>query len=128
MIQWHSNDDLPNFLSELTCILFLQQADETLDFEEQILEAAKSIAAATSALVKSASAAQKELVAQGKVSHHDCSQLARPISYKGTYLYCLFQVGSSLANAEDDGQWSQGLISAVRFFLLFGCKLTEEPM
>uniref|UniRef100_A0A4W6CBE5 Talin 2 n=1 Tax=Lates calcarifer TaxID=8187 RepID=A0A4W6CBE5_LATCA len=43
-----------------------KQADETLDFEEQILEAAKSIAAATSALVKSASAAQRELVAQGK--------------------------------------------------------------
>lgn len=48
-----------------------QQADETLDFEEQILEAAKSIAAATSALVKSASAAQRELVAQGKVSLHN---------------------------------------------------------
>lgn len=45
-----------------------KEADETLDFEEQILEAAKSIAAATSALVKSASAAQRELVAQGKVS------------------------------------------------------------
>ncbi|KAG7280055.1 hypothetical protein CRUP_030511 [Coryphaenoides rupestris] len=42
------------------------KADETLDFEEQIVEAAKSIAAATSALVKSASAAQRELVAQGK--------------------------------------------------------------
>uniref|UniRef100_UPI0037E8C7CA talin-2 isoform X1 n=1 Tax=Semicossyphus pulcher TaxID=241346 RepID=UPI0037E8C7CA len=66
-----------------------KQADETLDFEEQILEAAKSIAAATSALVKSASAAQRELVAQGKV-------------------------GSNLANAADDGQWSQGLISAAR--------------
>uniref|UniRef100_A0A3Q3JC77 FERM domain-containing protein n=1 Tax=Monopterus albus TaxID=43700 RepID=A0A3Q3JC77_MONAL len=65
-----------------------KQADETLDFEEQILEAAKSIAAATSALVKSASAAQRELVAQGKV-------------------------GSNLANAVDDGQWSQGLISVV---------------
>ncbi|XP_061917286.1 talin-2 isoform X1 [Entelurus aequoreus] len=66
-----------------------KQADETLDFEEQILEAAKSIAAATSALVKSASAAQRELVAQGKV-------------------------GSNIANAVDDGQWSQGLISAAR--------------
>ncbi|XP_041651113.1 talin-2 isoform X2 [Cheilinus undulatus] len=66
-----------------------KQADETLDFEEQILEAAKSIAAATSALVKSASAAQRELVAQGKV-------------------------GSNQANAVDDGQWSQGLISAAR--------------
>lgn len=55
-----------------SCAYFsLQQADETLDFEEQILEAAKSIAAATSALVKSASAAQRELVAQGKVSQHD---------------------------------------------------------
>lgn len=69
-------------------LLPLQQADETLNFEEQILEAAKSIAAATSALVKSASAAQRELVAQGKV-------------------------GLIPANAVDDGQWSQGLISAV---------------
>lgn len=40
-----------------------------MNFEEQILEAAKSIAAATSALVKAASAAQRELVAQGKVRH-----------------------------------------------------------
>ena len=46
---------------------FLQEADESLNFEEQILEAAKAIAAATSALVKAASAAQRELVAQGKV-------------------------------------------------------------
>jgi pseudouridine-5'-phosphate glycosidase len=58
---------------EATIILYgfcFQQADETLDFEEQILEAAKSIAAATSALVKSASVAQRELVAQGKVSYN----------------------------------------------------------
>lgn len=48
--------------------ILLQEADESLNFEEQILEAAKSIAAATSALVKAASAAQRELVAQGKVS------------------------------------------------------------
>ncbi|KAM6228558.1 talin-1-like isoform 2-T3 [Spheniscus humboldti] len=66
-----------------------KQADESLNFEEQILEAAKSIAAATSALVKAASAAQRELVAQGKV-------------------------GTIPANAVDDGQWSQGLISAAR--------------
>lgn len=50
-----------------TSLSFLQEADESLNFEEQILEAAKSIAAATSALVKAASAAQRELVAQGKV-------------------------------------------------------------
>uniref|UniRef100_A0A0B7BNT7 I/LWEQ domain-containing protein n=1 Tax=Arion vulgaris TaxID=1028688 RepID=A0A0B7BNT7_9EUPU len=68
-----------------------KRADENLDFEEQILEAAKSIAAATAALVKSASAAQRELVAQGKV-------------------------GSTFTqhSVDDDGQWSQGLISAAR--------------
>ena len=60
-------------------MFYFQQADETLDFEEQILEAAKSIAAATSALVKSASAAQRELVAQGKVSQH---------TYSDTQLRC----------------------------------------
>uniref|UniRef100_A0A4W3H9F7 Talin 2b n=1 Tax=Callorhinchus milii TaxID=7868 RepID=A0A4W3H9F7_CALMI len=77
-----------------------RQADETLDFEEQILEAAKSIAAATSALVKSASAAQRELVAQGKV-------------------------GAILANAVDDGQWSQGLISAARMVAAATSNLCE---
>ncbi|KAG7522077.1 talin-2 isoform X1 [Solea senegalensis] len=78
-----------------------KQADETLNFEEQILEAAKSIAAATSALVKSASAAQRELVAQGKV-------------------------GSNLANAVDDGQWSQGLISAARMVAAATSSLCES--
>ncbi|XP_048113123.1 talin-2 [Alosa alosa] len=77
-----------------------KQADESLDFEEQILEAAKSIAAATSALVKSASAAQRELVAQGKV-------------------------GSILGNAVDDGQWSQGLISAARMVAAATSNLCE---
>ncbi|XP_030044269.1 LOW QUALITY PROTEIN: talin-2 [Microcaecilia unicolor] len=77
-----------------------RQADENLDFEEQILEAAKSIAAATSALVKSASAAQRELVAQGKV-------------------------GAIPANAVDDGQWSQGLISAARMVAAATSNLCE---
>ncbi len=47
--------------------MLLKETDETLNFDEMILEAAKSIAAATSALVKAASAAQRELVASGKV-------------------------------------------------------------
>ena len=64
----------------------LQSADENLNFEEQILEAAKNIAGATSALVKSATAAQRELVAQGKLSSNPQSE---------------------------DGQWSEGLVSAV---------------
>ena len=46
-----------------------KEADESLNFEEQILEAAKAITAATVALVKSASVAQKELVATGRVSY-----------------------------------------------------------
>jgi len=45
----------------------LQPVDEGLSFEEQIVGAAKSIAAATAALVKAASVAQRELVSQGKV-------------------------------------------------------------
>lgn len=49
--------------------LFLEkETDESLSFDEMILEAAKSIAAATSALVKAASAAQRELIDIGKVS------------------------------------------------------------
>ncbi|TKS69882.1 Talin-2 [Collichthys lucidus] len=91
-----------NFMTELSGSLseYGEQADETLNFEEQILEAAKSIAAATSALVKSASAAQRELVAQGKV-------------------------GLIPANAVDDGQWSQGLISAARMVAAATSNLCE---
>ncbi|XP_074035813.1 talin_middle and talin-RS domain-containing protein rhea isoform X1 [Leptinotarsa decemlineata] len=63
--------------------------DETLNFDEMIIDAAKSIAAATSALVKAASAAQRELIDAGKVS-------GTPVS------------------SSDDGQWSEGLISAAR--------------
>ena len=67
-----------------------QAADESLNFEEQILEAAKNIAGATSALVKSATAAQRELVAQGKLSSSPRSE---------------------------DSQWSEGLVSAVSLSL-----------
>lgn len=100
-----------------------QEADESLNFEEQILEAAKSIAAATSALVKAASAAQRELVAQGKVwtccwrkLHPECLEImyfVQLCSVSNVFL-SLCQVGAIPANAVDDGQWSQGLISAVR--------------
>ena len=60
-----------------------------MNFDELILEAAKSIAAATAALIKAASEAQRELVRQGKVQ-------------KMSHL-----------NSED-GQWSDGLVSAAR--------------
>ncbi|XP_042904301.1 talin-2 isoform X1 [Parasteatoda tepidariorum] len=65
------------------------ETNEDLNFDVLILEAAKSIAAATSALVKAASAAQRELVAAGKVTAHTVS-------------------------STDDGQWSEGLISAAK--------------
>ena len=57
-------------------ICCFQAANENLNFDQQILEAAKSIAAATAALVKSASAAQKELVLQGKVSKETLSVIS----------------------------------------------------
>lgn len=69
--------------------LSVQEVDDDLNFDELILEAAKSIAAATAALIKAASEAQKELVAQGKVSRTSVMQ-------------------------SEDGQWSEGLVSAAR--------------
>merc|ERR1719204_2207296 len=63
--------------------------DDDMKFDDMILEAAKSIANATASLIKAASEAQKELVAQGKVQ-------------KKTH------IGS------EDGQWSEGLVSAAR--------------
>ena len=62
---------------------------DELKFDDMILDAAKSIANATAALIKAASEAQKELVSQGKVQ-------------KRTHL------------GSEDGQWSEGLVSAAR--------------
>lgn len=60
-----------------------------MNFDEFILEAAKSITSATSALIRAASTAQKELVVTGKVDPNS-------------------------SHLSDDGQWSDGLISAAR--------------
>lgn len=72
-----------------------------MNFDEMILEAAKSIAAATSALVKAASAAQRELMDLGKVSR-------RPLT------------------SSEDGQWSEGLISAARLVAAATHSLVES--
>ena len=61
-----------------------------MNFDEIILEAAKSITQATAMLIRAASNAQKELVATGKVDAHGVHQFS------------------------DDSQWSEGLISAAR--------------
>ncbi|KAK9301347.1 hypothetical protein QLX08_006276 [Tetragonisca angustula] len=79
----------------------IQEASEDMNFDEMILEAAKSIAAATSALIKAASAAQRELIATGKVSR-------TPLT------------------SSDDGQWSEGLISAARMVAAATHSLVES--
>ncbi|CAF4043412.1 unnamed protein product, partial [Rotaria sp. Silwood2] len=66
-----------------------KEIDENLNFDEQILEAAKSIMNAAGALINAATSAQKELASQGKLS--------------------------TKSTLEEDGQWSQGLISAARY-------------
>merc|ERR1719500_402484 len=63
--------------------------DADMNFDELILEAAKSIAKATSALIRAATEAQRELITQGKVS-------------------------KSTNTLTEDGQWSEGLVSAAR--------------
>jgi talin len=78
-----------------------QDLDESLNFDEMILEAAKSITSATSALVKAASAAQRELIDSGKVSRTPTS-------------------------SSDDGQWSEGLISAARLVAAATHSLVES--
>uniref|UniRef100_A0A8C5GH89 Talin-2-like n=1 Tax=Gouania willdenowi TaxID=441366 RepID=A0A8C5GH89_GOUWI len=87
-----------------------KQADESLDFEEQILEAAKSIAAATAALVKSASAAQRELVAQGKVSKCPQTLITDNTSHSGHRARMVAAATSNLceaANASVQGHASE---------------------
>ncbi|KAI9206533.1 uncharacterized protein BJ171DRAFT_498098 [Polychytrium aggregatum] len=64
--------------------------NEDLNFEDQILEAAKAIAAATAALVRSATGAQREIVSKGKVSNGPGK----------TYF--------------SDGTWTDGLVSAAK--------------
>ena len=70
-------------------VCLFQFPDLDMSFDEMILEAAKSITAATAALVKAASAAQRDLVVSGRIS-------AKPVS-----------------NSED-GEWSEGLVSAAQ--------------
>ena len=62
---------------------------ENMTFNELIIDSAQSIAKATSSLIKAATEAQRELVAQGKVAAET-------------------EVGS------EAGQWSEGLVSAAK--------------
>ncbi|XP_070498321.1 talin-2 isoform X3 [Chironomus tepperi] len=79
----------------------IKQTDENMNFDEMILEAAKGIMAASSTLVRAANAAQRELIDQGKVAK-------RPLT------------------SSDDGQWSEGLISAARLVAAATHSLVES--
>ena len=75
-------------LQVLSSLIHINQVSlEDMTFDDLILESAQSITKATSSLMKAATAAQKELVSQGKMKDK-----------KG--------------DEGDDGQWAQGLISA----------------
>ncbi|XP_050096914.1 talin-2 isoform X2 [Anopheles aquasalis] len=78
----------------------VKETDENMNFDEMILEAAQSIMAASSSLVRAANAAQRELIDQGKVAK-------RPLT------------------SSDDGQWSEGLISAARLVAAAAHSLVE---
>ncbi|CAB0031459.1 unnamed protein product [Trichogramma brassicae] len=68
---------------------FQASSTEEFSYDEIILDAAKSIAAATSDLIKAASIAQMELMLAGRIAKNPVTN-------------------------SDDGQWSEGLISAAR--------------
>ncbi|GMT28060.1 hypothetical protein PFISCL1PPCAC_19357, partial [Pristionchus fissidentatus] len=69
-----------------------QRINENMTFDETILSAAKSITTAVATLVKAASDAQRELVAQGRdLSHRNGGKVSQ------------------------EYQWSEGLISAAKF-------------
>nr|KAJ3421186.1 Talin-1 [Polyrhizophydium stewartii] len=67
-----------------------REANTELNFDEQIYEAAKAIAAATSALVRSATGAQREIIARGRTAPKE----------EAMYF--------------SDGTWSDGLVSAAK--------------
>ncbi|KAJ3096387.1 Talin-1 [Phlyctochytrium planicorne] len=67
----------------------VKDSNQELNFDEQILEATKAIAAATAALVRSATSAQREIVAKGK------SKGSESVYFS-------------------DGTWSDGLVSAAK--------------
>ncbi|CAI5437479.1 unnamed protein product [Caenorhabditis angaria] len=76
-----------------------QEQPEEIEFDGQILTAAKSITSAVQTLVRAASNAQRELIAQGRL---DTSRSSGP-----------------------DYQWSEGLVSAARFVVAAVHQLCE---
>ncbi|KAJ3025177.1 UNVERIFIED_CONTAM: Talin-1 [Siphonaria sp. JEL0065] len=87
-----------------------RDANHDLAFDEQILEAAKAIATATGALVRSATTAQREIVAaKTKVN---ASRARGATTAKAVYF--------------SDGTWSDGLVSAAKQVALATSDLCES--
>ncbi|RKO94095.1 talin 1 [Blyttiomyces helicus] len=78
-----------------------REANEELSFEGQIFDAAKAIAAATAALVRSATGAQREIVARGRSGPRE----------EAMYF--------------SDGTWSDGLVSAAKLVAAATAELCE---
>ncbi|CAF0758188.1 unnamed protein product [Adineta steineri] len=91
-----------------------KEIDDNLNFDEQILEAAKSIMNAAGALISAATSAQKEIASKVKTR-------TNPFLPKNVFSVSTINKGtspaqlSSKSGSEEDGQWSQGLISAARY-------------
>ncbi|KAJ3308550.1 Talin-1, partial [Blyttiomyces sp. JEL0837] len=80
------------------------EAVNELRFDEQIVEAARAIAVATGALIKSATSAQREIVAQGK-SKKVAAGGNSTTATKGS---------NNPAVYFSDGTWNEGLVSAAK--------------
>ena len=87
-------------------MLSFQVSLEDMAFDDLILGSVQSVTKAATSLISAATAAQKVLVAQGKMSGG--GKKVKPIK-------CPFSLSLSLSSTrqgKEDSQWSQGLVSA----------------
>ena len=89
-------------------MLSFQVSLEDMAFDDLILGSVQSVTKAATSLISAATAAQKVLVAQGKMSGG--GKKVKPIK-------CPFSPSHSLSlsstrQGKEDSQWSQGLVSA----------------
>merc|ERR1719397_1717970 len=107
-------------------------AEDDMKFDDMILEAAKSIANATASLIKAASEAQKELVAQGKVqkkTHIGSEDLVSAARLVAAATHNLCEAANSLVqgNASEEKLIAAAKqVSAATAQLLVACKVKAD--
>ncbi|KAJ1537201.1 Talin-1, partial [Nowakowskiella sp. JEL0078] len=84
---------IESIAKKLTSTIHTPREDASSEFEGQMLDAAKAIAAATGQLVRSATHAQRDLVAKGRTTAKQDEDVVKYFS---------------------DGTWSDGLVSAAK--------------